>query len=84
MIEKEYDGIEIYLVAHDNMFHIIENEPNTLKRSDLTKEEKLKYGYIRELTQSLKEPKDIITEFLNESDLCYLEDKIPEHLRKYY
>lgn len=50
-IEKIYSGVTIYLVCKDEAFHLLQDVPNTLKKSEYLKGD---YAYTRELSCNMQ------------------------------
>lgn len=75
LIEEAFPGIELFVSYSDAMCETLDDTNNIVKRSSINEKEKRKYAYVRELKGD-----NPIKDFLKESDLCYLENKLPEYL----
>ena len=52
------------------------DDPKIKRQSDLSGDGRKQYGYIRELKHSSNADENLVVEFLAESHLCHLLDKI--------
>lgn len=48
LIEERFPGIEIHIACADSVFHLLQNEPNTVHRSQWLRN-KRNYAYTREI-----------------------------------
>ena len=69
-IEKAYPSVHLYVALNDKMRN--SQDSKIIGQSDLTGDGRKKFGYIREL----KGDGDLVVDFLKESHLCHLLDKI--------
>lgn len=71
ILEKTFPTTEVYVCLRDQ--HVSDFEDKTLKLSSI-QENKRNFAYIRELTFNMKD--DPIVEFLEESELSFLNDEL--------